>query len=214
MAFGLLLGLIGCAVAGIEGIQRDVEDTQERNKAMRNGNLTYYDSYGHEHLTSNGRRVITTTMNGSKDVVIRDLKSDKVYYNLSEIRRANEPKKKMKLHRRGSARLPHGFEATFWDREDYPSYCGIPDGVKFVEIFTPWNNKEMDDIFKEKEPNKYEKKNDKMRREYNEKFYWFCYGDEYKKYRIETHNWDMKFEDYIKINNYPTLEEFINKYNL
>lgn len=212
--FGILLGLIGCTVAGVEGIQRDIEDTQERNKARRNGNLTYYDSYGHEHLTSNGRRVITTTMNGSKDVVIRDLKSDKVYYNLSEIRRVNEPKRTKELYRRGSNMFPAGFEVLFYCKRKLPEYVGVCDVDEFVEIYTPWNNEEMDRIFKEKNPSKYTRKNEEMRQEYNERMYRLRYGDEYDTYKKETREWDMKFEDYIRMKNYPTLEEFIKKYNL
>ena len=96
MAFGLLLGLVGCAIAGKEKISRDVEDDMERKYARLRGDLTYRDSYGREHLVSNNRRVMTTTSVTGNSVVIQDVKTGKTYYNLTDIRNANL-KKSMEL---------------------------------------------------------------------------------------------------------------------
>ena len=211
MAFGLLLGLIGCTVAGIEGIQRDIEDTQERNKARRNGNLTYYDSYGHEHLTSTGRKVITTTMNGSKDVVIRDIKNDKVYYNLSQMRRDKEPKIEKTLCVGRVPSMPAGYRVTFWDYNKFDNkYLQPPKGIDYVEIFTPWNNKEMLELYTKKRGII----NEHNRKIWNKYLYDYCYQWKYFYYIEEKNDKHIKFEDFINQNNYPTFEEFVIKYNL
>ena len=213
--FGILLGLIGCTVAGIEGMQRNIEDIQERSKARRNGNLTYLDSYGHEHLTSTGKCVITTTTNDSKDLVIRDLKGDTVYYNLSEIKRNSKPQKKKKLCRNSLPSMPRGYEVTYWEYVEHENdYTSIPRGVDYVKIFTPYNDNEMLEKFETDICNK-NKINEWYRNMWNKHIYNNMYNDKWILYEKETGDYSIKkLEDFIKKNNYPTFDEFVKKYNL
>ena len=212
MAFGLLLGLIGCAVAGVEGISRSIDDDLDRARAKRTGELTYMDSYGRDHLTENGRRVRITVINGQK--VIQDIKTDKVYYNLTAIENAKKPKFR-KLYRKP---LYNGniIEVTFWSDIKLPEKgMGYPGSIEYVEIFTAWNNEEMRKKFEKNEPFQYKIKfNEEGRKWYNQIIYDRCYKDRYNKYKKEKRNWELTFDEYIKMFNCPTMEEFVKKYNL
>ena len=80
--FGILYTLFGLGVNGVNKIKESVDDSNNREKAKRNGELTYYGKNG-QHLVSNGR-LIHRGHNHSGDEVVKDMYNGKIYVNLSE----------------------------------------------------------------------------------------------------------------------------------
>lgn len=85
--FGFLWGLFTLGAVGVDKYNRVSQDEENRERARKNGDLTYYGSRGNEYLTENGRWVWTKIDHNTGNEVIADMKTGQIYYNLTEMRK-------------------------------------------------------------------------------------------------------------------------------
>jgi len=82
--FGIFYLIFNRAIFGVAKIKEEIDNEDARDRAYKNGNLTYYSTKG-ETLVSNNRQVYRTIVNG--DEVLKDVYNGDVYKNYSEEKR-------------------------------------------------------------------------------------------------------------------------------
>ena len=89
--FAIFYGIYNGIMAGINGIDKNYQNSKERAKAMKLGNVTYY-SGGQLYLTENGRQVVKSWDRLTGHDVIRDIRNGKIYYDLTLIKKQQKVK--------------------------------------------------------------------------------------------------------------------------
>lgn len=84
--FGIFYVAYNALMSGANKVDKGFVDAQNRERAMKSGNLTYYGRDGGLYLCENGRQVVRTYDRLTGDDVIKDFKNGKVYYNLTRFR--------------------------------------------------------------------------------------------------------------------------------
>lgn len=82
-------------MAGINGIDKNFNNSKARAKAIEEKDITYY-SGGQLYLTENGRQVVRSWDRLTGHDVIKDLRNGKIYYDLTEIQKEKEKIKSIK----------------------------------------------------------------------------------------------------------------------
>ena len=81
--FGIFYGIYNAVMAGINGIDKNFQNSTDRAKAMDSGDITYF-SRGQMFLTKNGRQVVKSWDRYTGHDVIKDIRNGKVYYDLTK----------------------------------------------------------------------------------------------------------------------------------
>lgn len=85
--FSIFYGLLHGTMSIINGIDANYQTSINRENAKKAGLLTYSGARGNTYLVENGRQVIQTFNPYTKHEVIKDFKTGKIYYDLTEIKR-------------------------------------------------------------------------------------------------------------------------------
>lgn len=133
--FGILYTLFGLGVSGGNKIKKGIESDRNKERAIKSGDLTYYGRKG-EHLVSNDK-LIHHGYNSRGDEVIQDMRSGKVYHNITDKKRReiidkakNEGKTVID---KGSHDYSNPFYTDFKDRWWFGRYDL---NVQFIDIKT------------------------------------------------------------------------------
>lgn len=92
--FSIFHGLFTVAAIEIDRHNRNVQTRDNKRRAKKMGALTYYGARGNEYLVENDRWV-STKKNYKGEDVIADMKTGRVYYNLTEIKKKKERKERL-----------------------------------------------------------------------------------------------------------------------
>ena len=130
--FSIFHGLFTMFALGMDKYDRTSQDMKNKIMAKENGLLTYRGSRGNEYLVENDRWVSTKRNNKGEDVIV-DMKTGKIYYNLT----------KMKKRKKGERLLKEGKTVRFkMYNEDNRPYYGkykIPYSLVDIHTDTPIN---------------------------------------------------------------------------
>ena len=90
--FAIFYGIYNTVMAGINGIDKNFQNSTARAKAMDLKEVVYF-SGGQMYLTENGRQVVKSWDKYTGHDVIKDIRNGKVYYDLTIIKQEQEIKK-------------------------------------------------------------------------------------------------------------------------
>lgn len=85
--FGIFYLMFDGIMSTINGIDRDYQNSKNRIEAKNLGDLTYFGSRGGEYLVENGRQVMRTIRSYDNHEIIKDMRTGKVYYDLTKIKK-------------------------------------------------------------------------------------------------------------------------------
>lgn len=88
--FGIFYLLFDGVMSSINGIDKEYQTSKNRMDAKNSGNLTYFGSRGGEYLVENGRQIMRTIRSYDNHEIIKDMKTGKVYYDLTKIKKERE----------------------------------------------------------------------------------------------------------------------------
>ena len=88
--FGIFYLMFDGIMSTINGIDRDYQNSKNRIEAKNLGDLTYFGSRGGEYLVENGRQVMRTIRSYDNHEIIKDMRTGKVYYDLTIIKKKRD----------------------------------------------------------------------------------------------------------------------------
>ena len=91
--FSIFHGLFTLFAIGADNVITSNQNVENKARAKANGNLTYYGAKGNEYLVENDRWVSTKTDLSTGHTVIADMKTSKIYYDLTAQKEKEEVKK-------------------------------------------------------------------------------------------------------------------------